>query len=41
MYQDYQFYVSCLFVDKVDTFIIQKDERKERFVSFLAEQDSS
>ena len=31
----------CLFVDKVDTFIIQKDERKERFVSFLAEQDSS
>ena len=31
----------CLFVDKVDTFIIQKDERKERFVSFLVEQDSS
>ncbi len=41
MYQDSEFYVLCLFVDKVDTFINQKDERKKRFVSFLAEQDSS
>ena len=38
---DWEFCVLCLFVDKVDTFIIQKDERKERFVSFLVEQDSS
>ncbi len=38
---DYQSKYPCLFVDKVDTFIIQKDERKERFVSFLVEQDLS